>query len=66
MREVRLSIPIIGGITVIYTQEEITAKKEAVKASVIRHMTNFRSSLTHVEFLCKAYLSERRPAKELL
>lgn len=31
MKEVRLSIPVIGGITVIYTQEEINSMKAKVK-----------------------------------
>lgn len=31
MKEVRLSIPIIGGITVIYTHDDIQRKKQAVK-----------------------------------
>lgn len=34
MKEVRLSIPIIGGITVIYTREEIQHKKAAIKRSL--------------------------------
>lgn len=31
MKEVRLSIPIIGGITVIYTADEVEQKKQAAK-----------------------------------
>jgi hypothetical protein len=48
MREVRLSIPVIGGITVVYTGEEIHAKKEAVKRHVsmgIAHVSRFASGL---------------------
>lgn len=31
MKEVRLSIPIIGGVTVIYTREDIEHKKAAIR-----------------------------------
>lgn len=33
MRELRVSIPFVGGITAIYTPEEVAAKTEQVKAA---------------------------------
>jgi hypothetical protein len=33
MRELRVSIPFIGGVTAIYTRDEIDAKKAKLKAS---------------------------------
>lgn len=34
MKEVRLSIPVVGGVTVVYTQAELAAKKASMKQSV--------------------------------
>lgn len=33
MKEIRLSIPVVGGITVVYTEAEVEAKTLAVKAA---------------------------------
>lgn len=44
MREVRLSIPVIGGLTVVYTGEEVEAKKQAVKRHLkmgVAHTSRF-------------------------
>ena len=41
MKEVRLSIPLIGGPTVIYTGEEVEAKRVALK----KHLSGFTSSI---------------------
>lgn len=42
MREVRLSIPFVGGITVVYTKEEIDAKKAklSVQAGKVKQSFN--------------------------
>jgi hypothetical protein len=48
MKEVRLSVPVIGGVTVVYTQAEIEAKKQAMKQSVktgLNAISRFFSSL---------------------
>ena len=34
MRELRISIPIIGGVTAIYTQEEVNSAKQHAKTAV--------------------------------
>lgn len=43
MKEVRLSIPVIGGITVIYTQDDITNMKQKTKAK-LEHARQFTCS----------------------
>jgi hypothetical protein len=36
MREMRISIPFVGGITAIYTEEEVSAKAAQVKKSITK------------------------------
>lgn len=35
MKEVRVSIPVIGGVTVVYTQQEINEMKQSIKHNVM-------------------------------
>lgn len=45
MRELRLSIPFVGGVTAIYTPEEVQQKKDVVVKST-------RSAITSIKKYC--------------
>jgi len=46
MKEVRLSIPVVGGVTVVYTQAELETKKQAAKQSIKTKLQSLSGFLT--------------------
>jgi hypothetical protein len=57
MKEVRLSIPVVGGITVVYTAAEIEVTKQALKKHI-------NASIAYTSRLvCKALRINKIPVK---
>lgn len=51
MKEIRLSIPVIGGVTVVYTADEINNIKTRAKDSMVRvHNAAWRAVGTAARF----------------
>lgn len=48
MRELRLSIPFVGGVTVVYTKEEVDAKVARVKTVAASSVDSMRRGTQHV------------------
>lgn len=50
MRELRLSIPFVGGVTAVFTQEEVDIKKAAAKKHIQAAVVSIKSFAKRCEY----------------